>query len=312
MGPDFASGAQGNTLRCLVSRRPLDGGEAEDCRLALTDAVARMNAVEGGVLMTKMDLGYISPDAQYTAEDLKEAIRDAKENITLLELDLREAELGIKAARKAVEEGVVKAKMNGVITTAGDPESPPNDGSPFLELVGAKGLYIRSAVSEKMLDKVHEGDTVTINSWMTGQTFSGEIREISLTPDDSGMFGYGQDVTMYPMTIYISGEDKELNQGEWVQVTLDTETEEVEMGTGEDLFLWKAFIREEGGRKYVYKRGEDGLLVKQEVIVGELSGDGYEILSGVTSADWVAFPYGKNVVEGAETREGSISELYDM
>ena len=304
--------ASGSTLTYLVSRRPLDGGEAETFRPDLVTTPARAGDADGGFMMTKQDLGYIASDAQYTAEELKEAIRNEQETITMLELDLKEAELGIKAAKKAVEEGVVRAKMNGVVTTAGDPAAPPNDGSAFLEVVGATGLYVRSAISEKMLDSVHEGDSVTVNSWMTGQTLTGEIREISLTPDDSGMFGYGQDVTMYPMTIYISGDDKDLNQGEWVQVTLEPTLGEDELETGEDLFLWKAFIREEGGQKYVYKRGEDGLLVKQEVTVGELNGDGYEILSGVTSADWVAFPYGKDVVEGAETREGSINELYEM
>ena len=61
---------------------------------------------------------------------------------------------------------------------------------------------------------------------------------------------------------------------------------------------------------YVMKRGENGLLVKQYIEVGKVSGEGYEILSGVTTDDYLAFPYGKEVKEGAKTREGTIDELY--
>ena len=61
---------------------------------------------------------------------------------------------------------------------------------------------------------------------------------------------------------------------------------------------------------YVMKRGEDGLLMKQYIEVGKTSGEGYEILSGVTTDDYLAFPYGKEVKEGAKTREGTIDELY--
>ena len=82
------------------------------------------------------------------------------------------------------------------------------------------------------------------------------------------------------------------------------------MGSGDTLYLWKAFIREEDGEKYVYLRDENGRLKKQVITVGKLSGEGYEILSGVTFEDWLAFPYGKDVKDGAKTKEGSTSELY--
>ena len=76
------------------------------------------------------------------------------------------------------------------------------------------------------------------------------------------------------------------------------------------MFLYSAFIREENGKMYVMKRGEDGLLMKQYIEIGKISGEGYEILSGVTTDDYLAFPYGKEVKEGAKTREGTLSDIY--
>ena len=49
--------------------------------------------------------------------------------------------------------------------------------------------------------------------------------------------------------------------------------------------------------------------MKQEIEVGEISGEGYRIISGVTMQDYLAFPYGKEVQEGAKTREGTLDDL---
>ena len=35
-----------------------------------------------------------------------------------------------------------------------------------------------------------------------------------------------------------------------------------------------------------------------------------EVLEGLTPDDYIAFPYGKNVTEGADTVESDLSELY--
>ena len=76
------------------------------------------------------------------------------------------------------------------------------------------------------------------------------------------------------------------------------------MGTldEESIYLQKAYVRtDDDGRSYVYKEGKDQRLEKQYVKTGEtLYGQYVEILSGITMDDNIAFPYGKNVKEGAK------------
>ena len=79
---------------------------------------------------------------------------------------------------------------------------------------------------------------------------------------------------------------------------------------GSSFYLYKAFVLDENGHKYVYKEGENGTLVKQELLVGKTSTESCEILSGVSMSDWIAFPYGKNVKEGAKTKHGTVDQLY--
>ena len=54
----------------------------------------------------------------------------------------------------------------------------------------------------------------------------------------------------------------------------------------------------------MYIQGEDGMLKKQYVQTGiDVYGMAKEIKSGISAKDKIAFPYGKNVAEGAPTKE---------
>lgn len=49
---------------------------------------------------------------------------------------------------------MVYAKKDGIVTTVCDPANPPKDGTPFLQLSGASGLYISGTIGELDLDTV--------------------------------------------------------------------------------------------------------------------------------------------------------------
>ena len=152
---------------------------------------------------------------------------------------------------------------------------------------------------------------LSVTAWESGTSCQQKIKEISPYPDESGRFSsYGTaSASYYPFIAYVAEGGDNLKNQEWVNL----ETTEISYDpAGEALYLWKAFILEEDGKKYVYLRDENGKLKKQEITVGRLSswGEGYEILDGVTWEDWLAFPYGKNVKNGAATREGTMDELY--
>ena len=58
--------------------------------------------------------------------------------------------------------------------------------------------------------------------------------------------------------------------------------------------------------------GEDGKLEKRIITTGKnLWGSYVQVRSGLTIDDRVAFPYGKEVVEGAPTKDSTIMELYE-
>ena len=72
----------------------------------------------------------------------------------------------------------------------------------------------------------------------------------------------------------------------------------------EKIYIQKAYVREEDGKKYVLKEGEDHRLEKQFVKTGKtLWGQSVEIVTGLTMDDNIAFPYGKTAKEGIKVKE---------
>lgn len=299
----------------------IPAGETASLRLTLRKegriSTAELSpGTEDRRVMTETDafsgssLGLLPEGGTYTKEELAKAIQEQEERLADLQLDLKQAELKIRNTEKAVRDGVIRAKIQGIVKKAGDPANPPGDGSVFLQVASTEGMYIRGGISELMLDQIREGDRVNVTAWESGTYCQAVIREISPYPDESGMFSgyYGTaSASMYPFTAYVEEGGDTLISQEWVQLDASGFTGDA---ASDVLYLWKAFILEEEGRQYVYLRDEKGKLKKQEITTGGRSGEGYEVLSGVTWEDWLAFPYGKEIRNGAATREGTMSELY--
>lgn len=236
----------------------------------------------------------------YTAAELAGAIAEKEKEIRNLDIDKRKIELELEQLKKASGDGVVKAEVNGTATTVQNPADMVNDGSPFIEIRGQDSLYVTGALSELLLDDIKVGQKVLIDSWESGQRYEGTITEISNTPTDNESYGgeSNPNVSYYPYTAEV--EDSEgLRNGEGVEMRINQNE-----SAGEVICLEKAFVRKENGKSYVMKEGKDKRLKKQYVKTGKtFYGQAIQILSGLSQEDYIAFPYGKEIKEGARVKE---------
>lgn len=233
----------------------------------------------------------------YTADELKDAIKEQTRSVADVDLQKRIAQADLKELQSELEDGVVYAKKDGIVTTVGDPANPPQDGTPFLQLSGASGLYISGTIGELDLDTVKIGQSVSAVNYMTGDTYEGTISEISNVPSDSVNY-YGDsnpNSSFYEYTAYIENPQN-LKKGDSLELTIDTSSE----GSDSGLYIDKSYVRTENGQSYIYK-DDNGKLKKQSVKTGKsLWGSYVEIKSGLTNDDYIAFPYG--VREGEKTK----------
>lgn len=239
-----------------------------------------------------------------TAEELKEEIQEKEQKLKTLELDRREAELELKKLQKKVDNGVIASTVNGMVKTVLDEETARMEGTPMISVTGEQGFYVTGSVAETALDKIKEGMTATVMSWETGMTYEASVTGVGGSPVSGYYYGNNENMSYYPFTVVIKG-DAELTNGQGVDLSVDG----LSNSASDELYLSRMFVREEGNLYYVYKKGENGRLTKQYVEVGKSIYDTLEILSGLSGDDEIAFPYGKDVKEGAKTE--SADTLYE-
>ena len=173
------------------------------------------------------------------------------------------------------------------------------------------GQIIRQAREESLdLGSVKVGDTVSISSWMTGAACEGTIVSIDDYPTTSGnSWGDGnRNVSYYPFKVFVE-EDAGLQANDYVDIQYQKAGTQEQ---GSSLYLQSWFIRTDNGKSYVMARNEDGRLEQRWVQTGrDLWGSYTQIRGGLTTDDYLAFPYGRDVVEGARTVEAAADELYN-
>lgn len=249
-------------------------------------------------------------DASMTQTDLNKAILDKTQAVKEQEVNLKVAKLSLDKKLAELGDGNVYAEFDGTVKTVRDPDEAYNNGEAVVELSGGGGYYVTGTLSEMELGSVKVGDTVSVSSWMTGAYCEGTIVSIDDYPTSNGNnWGDGNsNVSYYPFKVFVT-EDANLEPNDYVEIEYQKNSGEQ---SGDTLYLESMFIREDSGKSYVMVRGADGRLEKRWVQTGRNLGGSYtEIRGGLTVNDYVAFPYGRDVVEGARTTEATADQLYN-
>ena len=237
----------------------------------------------------------------YTEIELAKAIRDKKQELKTLDLDLRKAQLSLSENKALLNDGVIRAKRNGVVRNVKKASDSLQDGNTFLEVAGGQGAYIKGNISELMLDQVKVGDTISAYCWTNGETFDAKIQSIDTVPSSSSNYnGSGNpNVSYYGFEAYAK-EASKIQAGEYLELTFNSNTD-----TTSSIWLSKAYVKQEGNKYYVLK-DVHGKLKKQYVTVGKIVwGDTMEIKDGLSDTDYIAFAYSKNAKEGVKTQKSS-------
>lgn len=241
-----------------------------------------------------------------TQEEINKQIKEKEDNIKSLNLEKRNCELELKKLEQKVNGGVVNSTIDGTVKTVNDAEKAKLEGSPLIYVLGEDGIYVTGSVAETALDKVQKGTVITVTSWESGEVRQAEITGIGATPVEGGYFSGNPNMSYYPFTAVIS-EETNFKNGESVSISAEGVTSSGEIM--EDIYLMQAFVREDQQGFYVFMKDENGLLKKQYVEIGRITDGAMEIKSGLSMEDEIAFPYGKDVKEGAKTV--SVETLYE-
>lgn len=236
-----------------------------------------------------------------------DAIKYQKSKIASLKLDLQESDIKISQLEKKANKKLISAKLDGMVTYVGDSGSgETTDGNALIKIKSSDGFYVVGSVSELMLDDFKEGTKLNCTSYTSG-SFEAEVMDVSEYPVTGNSY-YGNsnpNVSYYAFTAVVTDKTLQLEDQDWVTVNYEASAAENSM------VIQKAFVRSDSSKNYVYK-DDKGVLKKQEISVGATVDGGYSVIvkGGLSADDLIAFPYGKDVKEGAKTKEVTLDQMY--
>ena len=243
----------------------------------------------------------------YTSSQIAEMRAQQEKLIKDLEFQIKMADAEYKIMLTEVQDGNIYADVDGTVVSVLSEDEAQMTGQPIIKVSGGGGFYVEGSISELDRDTMVPGSEVTVNDWNSGMTYTGTIESIGDYPSADGYWnGMGNPTaTYYPFTVFVA-EDADLHSGSYVSITFASS------GSQQGVYLENPFLRTEAGRSYVYVRGADGTLEQRFVTTGKsLWGSYTQILSGLTPEDFLAFPYGNDLKEGAPTVEADLSALYE-
>ena len=293
---------QGN--RQLAAKTVWQGLEVTGQGFKFSDAMIpdyTLTESSGEEAVPEIDFG-----SGFTAAQIAEMRVEQEKKIKELEFQVKMAEADYKIALTEANDGNVYAQIDGEVVSLLSEEEAKMQMQPVLKVSGGGGFYVEGFVSELEKEKMYIGMEVTVNNWNTGMTYTGTVSSLGDFPNQEGYWnGMGNPTaSYYPFMVFVDGS-ADLQEGSYVSVMYST-------SDGENgIYLQKPFLRSENGKSYVYILGQDGRLEQRFVTTGkDLYGSYTEILAGLTAEDLVAFPYGKNVKDGAAAVEGDMNNLY--
>ena len=255
----------------------------------------------GGTVVDEPD---VPEGTVYTLAEIVKMREDQQKTILDVEYNIKVAEAEYSIAQRETKDGKIRSEVDGKVVSVLTEEEARETKQPIIKVSGGGGYYVVGSVSELVRDRLAIGSEVTINDYRNGNMYTGTVESIGDYPTDNGYGNGNQNVSYYPFNVFVD-ESADLVGGSYVNISYSLNDDEG------GIYLANAFIRKENGENIVYVQGPNGKLEKRTVVTGKTVWGSYkEILSGITTEDKVAFPYGKNVKVGASTELGDYSTLY--
>lgn len=243
----------------------------------------------------------------YTKEELLRMQNDKLREIQEADTSIKMAELDLRRKQAEASDSSVYSQLDGVVKAVRTPTDAAAITRRWWRSLPAAAITSPGTVSELRLDTVKVGQTVNISSRMTGAACTGEVVEISTYPLTAIPMGV-MVTPMYPITPSrcSSARISSCRRGRASASAIRRYPTATAAAC-----IWRICTSARKRQELRHGRGENGKLEQRWVQTGKVVWDSYtQIRGGLTQEDYVAFPYGRDVVSGAKTEEATVDALH--
>ncbi len=260
-------------------------------------------------LEAERDIAPADQKIEYTSQ-----IQNLQAQINQTSYDASAKQLEIDRQNVAINNSVVYAPVDGVISSINNQESQQDDYSydyygegsgdsdAFISIMAMGDFRIKGTVTELNAYSLYEGMPVIVRSRIDDtMVWTGTISKVDLEHPESNdnMYYYspGEMATKYPFYVQVDSSEG-MMLGQHLYIELD-----YGQGAAKDgMWLYESYVIVDGNNSYVWAENNDGKLEKREVTLGEYDAEMmmYEIVSGLSNSDYIAFPE-DDLQEGMKT-----------
>lgn len=233
---------------------------------------------------------------QYTAD-----IQEKENSIKQTEYNIESKKAEMEKKQETIDNAVVTSKLAGVVKSINNNSSNDimsGDDSSYMTVLAVGDFRIKGTVSETNVQMLSEEQPVLLRSRVDEeQTWTGTISKIDTQNEESGNNEEGgvyyesgsgmEKATKYPFYVTLDSTEG-LMMGQHLFIELD----QGQTAEKEGIWLFEGYIVQEEETSYVWTADAGNKLEKRIVELGEYDENmgQYEILSGLTEEDLIAFP----------------------
>ena len=256
---------------------------------------------EAQIALLTQQMANLSEEEKFTYNTQIQNIQNA---ISQKKYDLESKQLEIDKIKKQINHSTVKSEVNGTVKAINERGvDEMGNSAPFMSILQSGDYRIKGSIDEQNIWSIAEGQSVIIRSRVdANKTWTGVISKIdteNVQQNTNNMYGEGEVMMASKYPFYIELENSEgLILGQHVYIELDEGQTEVKEG----LWLYSFYIVQEEDSAFVWTANSKNKLEKRKVDLGEYDAelDQYQILSGLTEEDYIAWPM-EGLYEGVTT-----------
>lgn len=230
-------------------------------------------------------------------------IKNIENDISQKNYDLQSKQLEIEKIEKQINQSSINSETNGVVKSINERGIDELGNSvALISILHSEDYRVKGSIDEQNIWNIAEGQNVILRSRVDEtKTWNGTISKIDTDNTDQNSDNTNDDGVMMASkySFYIDLESSEgLILGQHLYIELDEGQNTVKDG----IWLYSSYVVQNENSAYVWAANKNNRLEKRIVELGEYDAevDQYQILSGLTEDDYIAWPM-DGLYEGVTT-----------
>ena len=264
-------------------------------RLAYEQAVTTLNSAASQMNTAKLSLNRVRSLFEKGSSSLSD-FEAAKNSFKTAEESYKSAKRGVDIQQEQIRYGYIYAPEDGIIASiAAEVDENVQAGQAIGILNSGTDMEISLGIPESTITGIEEGMDVEVTfASLDGEKFKAKVTEVSPAVDSN--------TATYPVLVTVANPSSAVRSGMAANVTFDFADQDMDHTI---IVVPVHAVGEDSDGRFVFlieEEGEKAKVRKQQIDIGNLSAEGFEVKSGLTAGQKIATAGLQTLLNGQEVR----------